>query len=50
MVDSVSYLPTELNGAALQMGQYYKLSYIKAQFSLQPRCSLFPEIFLPNSK
>lgn len=32
------------DGTVLQASSY------KAQFSLQPRCSLFPEIFLPNSK
>lgn len=36
MVDSVSYLPTELTGAALQMGQYYKLHHIKPSSAYSP--------------
>jgi len=36
MVDSVSYLPTELTGAALQMGQYYKLHRIKPGSAYSP--------------
>lgn len=36
MVDSVSYLPTELTGAALQMGQYYKLHHIKPSSTYSP--------------
>lgn len=36
MVDSVSYLPTELTGAVLQMGQYYKLRHIKPSSAYSP--------------
>lgn len=36
MVDSVSYLPTELSGAALQMGQHYKLHHIKPSSAYSP--------------
>ena len=36
MVDSVSYLPTELTGAALQMEQYYKLHHIKSSSAYNP--------------
>jgi len=36
MVDSVSYLPTEPAGAALQMGQHYKLHHIKPSSAYSP--------------
>lgn len=48
MVDSVSYLPTELTGAALQMGQYYQLHHIKPSSAYSPDVLCSQKYSLPT--